>query len=264
MEIKHGCKLPNVHAETQTTQVLCAAASAINGGHLRALYIIIRILRSYLRCWLSLSTFRFLFAQGSDLFTNILFRKEHFLFLPHKMLLLWHKPYTFVSRFPQLNTPSPYDAFCLWSQTMDSFPYVNVTLLSRFSQICSVLRTLLCSLAMNACLLRLLSSLEWLCSPSPACSCRLLLILNVSLIFWNKEAGRGILNIFCWQHSLQVYGPRQKHSPLFFITGTPVSEHNSALSCLFCLLSFHVSVSGLKADGQICTHKSDGAKKKNQ
>lgn len=145
---------------------------------------------------------------------------------------------------------------------MDSFLYVNVTILSRFSQIYFVLRTLLCSLAMNTCLLRLLSPLEWLCSPSPACSCHLLLILNVALIFWNKEAGRGILNIFCWQHSLQVYGPRQKHSPLFFITGTPVSEHNSALSCLFCLLTFHVSVSGLKADGQICTHKSDGAKKK--
>lgn len=143
MEIKCGCKLPNVHAETQTTQVLCAAASAINGGHLRALYIIIRILRSYLRCWLSLSIFHFLFAQGSDLFTNILFRKEHFLFLPNKMLLLWHKPYTFVSRFSQLNTPSPYDAFCLWSQTMDSFLYVNVTILSRFSQICFVLRMLL-------------------------------------------------------------------------------------------------------------------------
>lgn len=142
VEIKCGCKLPNVHAETQTTQVLCAAASAINGGYLRALYIIIRILRSYLRCWLSLSTFHFLFSRGSDLFTNILFRKEHFLFLSNKMLL-WHKPYTFVSRFPQLNTPSPYDAFCLWSQTIDSFLYVNVTILSRFSQICFVLRMLL-------------------------------------------------------------------------------------------------------------------------
>lgn len=113
---------------------------------------------------------------------------------------------------------------------------------------------------MNACLLLLLSPLKWMCSPSPACSCRLLLILNAALIFWNKEAGRGILNIFCWQHSLQVYGPRQKHSSLFFITRTPVSEHNSALSCLFCLLTFHVSVSGLKGDGQICTHKSDGEK----
>lgn len=182
--IKCVCKLPNVHAKTQT-QVLCAAASTLNGGQLRALYIIIRILRSYLWrwlslstfhlwhwlsqstfhlwcwlslstfhvwCWLSLSTFHlwhwlslstfyFLFAQGSDLFTNILFRKAHFLL--NKRLLPWHKPYTLVARFPRLTTPSRYDAFCLWSQTMDSFTRVYAIILGGLSQNCFVLRVLL-------------------------------------------------------------------------------------------------------------------------